>query len=211
MTETSKVLDGKTRVDLDVLARNTRVLGQRNEHIRAVLEISLSSLNSVSNFPNSAQHKDQKEKKREEKRRKGKRQTHLPLQNSRLPQLLNPLLPILQPPLRQQQPRQHRITPHFAPLRLRHTLDQMQLRRLGDRVRHTAPPNRAARNRARNKHHPALFIRLKSRHRARDQGFHAEDVGAPALVPLVVGEGVEVGEVGEARPAGVGDEDVETA
>jgi hypothetical protein len=72
MTETSKVLDGKTRVDLDVLARHTRVLGQRNKHIRAVLEISLSSLNSVSNFPNSAQHKDQKEKKREEKRRKEK-------------------------------------------------------------------------------------------------------------------------------------------
>jgi hypothetical protein len=72
MTETSKVLDGKTRVDLDVLARNTRVFGQRNKHIRAVLEISLSSLNSVSNFPNSAQHKDQKEKKREKKRRKEK-------------------------------------------------------------------------------------------------------------------------------------------
>ena len=134
--------------------------------------------------------------------------THLPLQDSRLPQLLNPLLPILQSPLRQQQPRQNSIAPHFAPLRLRHTLDQMQLRRLRDRIRHTAAPNRASCNRARNKHHPALRIPLKSRHSARNQTLDAQDVGAPALVPLVVGEGVQVREIGEARPACVGDEDV---
>lgn len=35
------MLDGKPRVDLNVLARDTRVLRQRNEHIRAVLKIGL--------------------------------------------------------------------------------------------------------------------------------------------------------------------------
>jgi hypothetical protein len=37
----SKVLNSKARVDLDVLARDARVLGQRNKHIRAVLEVRL--------------------------------------------------------------------------------------------------------------------------------------------------------------------------
>jgi hypothetical protein len=41
MTEALKVLNGEAGVDLDVLARDTRVLGQGNEHIRAVLEIRL--------------------------------------------------------------------------------------------------------------------------------------------------------------------------
>ena len=35
------MLNGETGIDLDVLTRNTRVLSQRNEHIRAVLEIGL--------------------------------------------------------------------------------------------------------------------------------------------------------------------------
>jgi hypothetical protein len=39
--DTSKVLNGKTGIDLNVLARDARVLSQRNEHIRAILEVSL--------------------------------------------------------------------------------------------------------------------------------------------------------------------------
>jgi hypothetical protein len=87
----------------------------------------------------------------------------------------------------------------------------MQLRRLRNTVGHTRTPNTAPRNRARNQQHPALSISIKHRHRGGRQSFHAQDVRPPAAVPFGVGEGVEVGEVREARPACVGDDDVEAA
>jgi len=51
-----KVLYGETRVDLDVLARDTRILSQRHEHVRAVLEICLwfcrsRTASAITKFP----------------------------------------------------------------------------------------------------------------------------------------------------------------
>jgi hypothetical protein len=48
----SKMLDRQTRIDLDVLPGNTRVLRQRDEHVRAVLEVRLQNqqINRISNY-----------------------------------------------------------------------------------------------------------------------------------------------------------------
>ena len=42
-----EVLDCETRVDLDMLPRNARVLRQQDKHVRAVLEIRLQEVSSL--------------------------------------------------------------------------------------------------------------------------------------------------------------------
>jgi hypothetical protein len=138
-------------------------------------------------------------------------ETYLFLQHRRLLQPLDPLLAILQPPFRQQQARQNGITPHFGTLRLRHTLHQMQLRSFRNAVRHARAADTAARNTARHKHHAALSIRFENRHCGCCERFHAEHVRFPAAVPFFIAEGVEIVEVGEARPACVCDYNVEAS
>lgn len=135
-------------------------------------------------------------------------ETHLLLQHRRLLQLLNPLLPELRTPIRQQQPRQNRITPNLTPLCFRHTLDQMQLRSLRNRVRHARARNTAAGNGARDQHNTAFCVRIESRQGSGNELLDSQYVGTPAAIPLVVGHGFEIVEVGEARPACIGDQDV---
>ena len=133
------------------------------------------------------------------------------LQRTSFIQPPNPLLPILIPPIRQQQPRQHGINPQLRALRGRNTLHQMQLRSLRDRIRHTAPPQALRRNTARNNHHTPFVILLEIRHGFLHVLLRPHDLRRPAAVPFVVGHAVQVREVGEARPAGVGDDDVDAA
>ena len=205
------MLDRETGVDLNVLPRNARVLCQRDEHVRAVLEIRLQGNEQKSANCTLIRTQDQPGTKPVQQQKMKKRRTYLFPQRRRLLQLPDLLLAILQPPLRQQQPRQHRIAPHFPPLRLRHTLHQMQLRSLGNAVRHARPADTAPRNRTRHQHHSPLLIRVKHRHRSRSKRFHAQNISPPAPVPLLIAQGVEVREVREARPARVGDHDVQTA
>lgn len=87
----------------------------------------------------------------------------------------------------------------------------MQLRGLRDAIRHARTANTASRNRAGNQHHTAFRISIESRNCSCGERFHAEHVRFPAAVPFLVRESVEVVEVREARPACVGDDDVEPA
>jgi hypothetical protein len=87
----------------------------------------------------------------------------------------------------------------------------MHLRRLSNRIRHTAPRQLLRRNRARNDHHASLRILIERRHRTLNVLLRSHDVREPAFVPLVVGHGAQIREVGEACPACVRDDDVETA
>jgi hypothetical protein len=89
------------------------------------------------------------------------------------------------------------------------TLHQMDLRGLGDGVRHRAPTKTLPRHAAREDEDSAVGVLLKMWQGFFEQGVVAFDVGVPALVPFVVAEGVEVIEAGEARPAGVADDDVD--
>lgn len=87
----------------------------------------------------------------------------------------------------------------------------MDLRGLGHTIRHRAPTETLSSNRSRDNHHAALRIRFESGHSSFDVLLRTHDVGHPALRPLVVVHGCQVVEVREARPAGIGDDDVQAA
>ena len=138
-------------------------------------------------------------------------QLRLLLQGRSILQPINPLLPIEIAPIRQQQPGQNRIDPNFRTLRMRKTLHEMNLRRLGDTIRHTAPTKRLACDTARKDENATIRISVQSWEGLFEQGMVSFDVGVPALVPLIVRHGVEVFETGEFGETSVADDDVEAS
>lgn len=86
----------------------------------------------------------------------------------------------------------------------------MQLCCLSHTVRHTAPGQAHASDRARNQEDAPFKIAIESRHGLFDERVHAKDVDAPALVPLLFVHGRKVSKVGEFGPACIPDDDVQT-
>lgn len=137
--------------------------------------------------------------------------TYLLLQRRPILEHIDPLLPIQIPPIRQQQPGQHGIDPQLLPLRLRHALHEMDLCGLGHGVRHRTAPQTLPGHAAGDDHRTALGVGVERRQCRGDEEFGPHDVRRPALEPFVLAHGVQVREVGEFRPPGVGDDDVESA
>lgn len=87
----------------------------------------------------------------------------------------------------------------------------MDLRRLGHRISHRAPTKTLTRHTARDDHGTALGIRAERLQSGGEEELGPFDIGRPTLVPFVFAHGLEVREVGEFGPAGVGNDDVQPA
>ena len=90
-------------------------------------------------------------------------------------------------------------------MRKSHTLHEMHLRRLSDRVGHTAPRKTLRGNTRSDDKETSLRVLLEVRQGFLDVLLGPHDLGCPAAVPFVVFHRAQVGKVGEASPACIGD------
>lgn len=87
----------------------------------------------------------------------------------------------------------------------------MQLRRLGDGIRHTRATQNPARHTRRNETHPAVLIRVESRHRSAQQSQRTFDIDRPALIPLLLGQRIQISKFTKPRPPRIRNHYVQTA
>jgi hypothetical protein len=107
-------------------------------------------------------------------------------------------------PLREQNPRQHRVDPDLRTLRVRESFHQMQLRRFGHAIWQATARGNLARDAGAHYEHPTVRVSLQGRQGCAENEEWCLDVYGKAGVPVLRGWVVEVGVLREPRVSLVG-------